>query len=164
MPGRAVPVYFYLLLLCGLIVVNAYLYKIISAPPVLEVEVRTAGKGSVTIIRTPHHKTLLIDTGSDASILRALGEALPPWQRTIDMVVLTGDKSLNIGGLPSVESRYKIKDRITIGDQALPYGATLDFYKNIFLTIIAPGTFTVSYGSASLLISSSTPPGTYALP
>src|ERR1035437_7306094 len=136
MPERALSVHFYLFLLCGLIVANTYLYKIILAPPVLEVSVRTAGKGNVTIVRTPHHKTLLIDTGSDASILRALGEVLPPWQRTIGAVVLTSDRSLYVGGLPTIESRYRIKDRITIGDQSPPYGATLNSDRDISLTVI----------------------------
>lgn len=153
---------FYLLLLCGLIVANTYLYKTIFAPPVLEVSVRTAGKGNVTIVRTPHHKTLLIDTGSDASTLRALGEILPPWQRNIDAVVLTGDKTSFTGGLPTIESRYKIKDRITIGDHNIPYGATLDFDKDVSLIIIAPGTYSISYGPATLLVSSSTSPNSYS--
>jgi beta-lactamase superfamily II metal-dependent hydrolase len=154
---------FYLLLFCGLIVANIYLYEKIFASPVLEVSVRTAGKGSVTIVRTPHHQTLLIDTGSDASILRALGEVLPPWQRNIDTVVLTGDKTSFTGGLSTIKSRYRIPDPLVIGGVAASYGSQLTFDTTTLITVIAPGTFTISHGSASLLISSSTEPRTYVL-
>lgn len=160
---KTLPVYFYLLLFCGLVVANVYLYETIFAPPILEVSVRAAGKGNVTIVRTPHHKTLLVDTGSDASILRALGEVLPPWQRNIDAVVLTGDKTSFTGGLPTIKSRYRIPDPLLVGGVAAPYGSRLAFDTTTLITVIAPGIFSISDGTDSILISSTTQQKTYVL-
>ena len=53
-------------------------------------------------------KTILVDTGPDAGILRALGLALPMWQRSIDAVILTGTKTSFVGGLPEVQDRYRV--------------------------------------------------------
>jgi len=163
MPHNAFPVSFYLLLLCLLAAANVTIYRSVFAPPMLSVSVLAVGKGSATLVRTSSGKTLLIDTGPDASILRALGIALPEWQRSIDNVILTGEKAAFSGGLAALESRYRISTRTSIGDHTLPYGTGFTFDKNTTITIIAPGTFGISYGTNSLLISSTTPIGTYAL-
>lgn len=167
---------FYLLLLCGLIVANTYLYNTIVAPPVLLVTIRSVGKGSVAIVRTPHNKTLLIDTGSDASILRALGEVLPPWERTIDTVVLTSEVANATGGLPELARKYhfssllrfgaegskKLEDTLsTLTAKPIPYGTVLSGPETS-IVVIAPSAFRISYVTTSLLISSTTPVGTYS--
>lgn len=164
---------FYLLLLCGLIVANTYLYNTIVEPPVLLVTIRSVGKGSVTIIRTPRHKTLLIDTGSDASILRALGEVLPPWERDIDTMVLTTEATNTTGGLSGLVQKYhisslfrfgatskKIENIISTPTPITPYGTIL-LGPETSIVIMAPSMFRISYGRTSMLISSTTPVGTY---
>ena len=70
--------------------------------------------------------TVLIDTGNDASILRALGTALPFGTRHIDVLVLTDTGAAQIGGLPFIRERYTIGaiahpgDRVTIDGVELP--------------------------------------------
>lgn len=98
-------------------------------------------------------RRLLIDTGTDASVLRSLGEALPPWQRRIDAVFLTSDKGR--AGLAAVAARYAIGAVLRFGTD-IPYGSRISLGKTA-LVIAAPG----RYRLGGFSIASSTPPGTY---
>ena len=155
---------FYLLLFFGLSALNVSVYHEIFAPPVVMVTVFEVGKGDHAIlVHSPHtRRTLLIDTGPDASILRALGGALPMWQRSIDAVILTGTKASFIGGLPALESQYAVSTHIGIGENEVPYGTSFSF-DDSHIKIIAPATLSISYGVTVFNISSSTPSGTYRL-
>src|SRR3989344_7589612 len=86
---RELPRSFYIVFFFIFIAGNISVYQAILAPPVLEVAVLEVGKGNAVLVHTSHDKIILIDTGPDASILRALGSALPMWQRDIDAVILT---------------------------------------------------------------------------
>ncbi len=143
-----------------LMAANISVYRAILAPRVLTIAVLEAGKGNAVLVHTPNGKTILIDTGPDASILRALGGALPPWQRRIDAVILTGTKNSLVGGLPEVESRYRVSTIMRAGVTAVPYGASLIF-DGSRIEIIAPAMLFISYGATSLAVSSSTPAGVY---
>ena len=140
---------------------NVFAYHAILAPRVLTVTALGMGKGSATLVRAPDGRTLLVDAGPDASILRALGETLPVWQRKIDAVILTCAKTACIGGLPEVESRYRVSTVVHLGDRSTAYGAPLLFDGSARITIPSPGALVISYGATVLSISSSTPPGTY---
>ncbi|MCX6787291.1 MAG: hypothetical protein NTY93_02065 [Candidatus Kaiserbacteria bacterium] len=152
---------FYLILFFILIAGNIFIYKTISEPHILIVNVLEVGeKGDAILIRTPSGKTLLVDVGPDASILRALGAALPMWQRRIDVIALTSEKTAQTGGLQDVKNRYHIPTPIHFGTAGMPYGAhlTLD---GVSVAVFYTGLLNISYGSISLSISSSTPKGVY---
>lgn len=151
-----------ILIITMLLVANASLYKGIFTSRSAEAYVFAVEKREVTLLRMPSGAMILIDAGSDASILRALGSTLPPWRRSLDLVILTSDKAAQAGGLPSVESRYAVGPVLHAGTPGLPYGAPLTF-DGLSFAIIAPGVVAISSGASSLLISSSTPPGTYPL-
>lgn len=164
------PIAFYFLLAVGLVVGNIFIYRALLIPPLLRVSVFEAGKGHATLLRTPRGETILIDTGSDASILRSLGTALPFWQRDIDAVVLTSATANSTGGLPDIQHRYTIKNSVYFGSTSLatggtqaspPYGSNLTFDPYTSIVIIAPSTFNISYGATTLSVSSSTPAGVY---
>lgn len=148
-----------------LVVANVRVYKAILVPRALEVSMLDAGdgkgKGNAVLVRAPSGAALLVDAGPDAGVLRALGLALPPWQRRIDAVILTGTKVSSVGGLSDVGKRYRVPTIARVGDAATPYGTSFAFGSSR-ITIIAPATFAVSYEAASINISSSTPAGTYA--
>jgi len=150
----------YLLAFLVLVIANIYVYRAVYAAPALEVQVFTVGKGNAALVRTPTHKTLLIDAGSDASILRALGAVLPMWQRRIDAVVLTSSDSRSIGGLPEVTHRYHTPTPVRYGGDT-PYGTPLVFDTDTHVTVAAPHALTISYGTSAITISSSTPAGIY---
>lgn len=157
---RELPRSFYIILFFIFIAGNISVYQAILAPPVLTVNILEVGKGSAVLVHTPSNKTILIDAGPDASILRALGSALPMWQRNIDAVIFTGTKTSYVGGLPDVENRYNVSARMHFGDSAAPYGTSLIF-DNTRIEIIAPATLAISYDAATFNISSSTPVGVY---
>lgn len=160
----ALPRSFYWILFALLIVANVNVYRAIFAPPVLTIsvlEVGPVGKESrATLVRSPNGKTLLIDAGPDASILRALGGALPMWQRKIDAVILTGLVARSTGGLPSLQSRYRVSKIVRVGNAITPYGSSF-LFDTSRIEILAPSTFIISYGTSVFKISSSTPAGSY---
>lgn len=158
---RRWPMRFWLLVCFVLVLGNIGVYWEIFVPAVVTVSVLDVGKkGRAVLVRVPRGRTLLIDTGPDASILRALGETLPMWQRSIDAAALTGAGTSFAGGLPDVESRYAVSSRMQAGTRSTPYGAAF-LFGGMRIEISAPGTFTVSYGATTLSISSSTPIGAY---
>lgn len=153
---------FWIILLLVLLATNTFVYRALSAPDTLTVTVFEVGKGRATLVRTPSGKTILIDTGSDASILRALGTALPPWQRDIDVIILTSDKTASTGGLSNILARYHVSETIHIGTAATPYGSTFQF-GSASITTLAPSQSTVTRGETLIAISSTTPTGTCAI-
>jgi competence protein ComEC len=156
---RALSKSFYVILLFILITANICLYQEIFAPRVLKVMVLEIGKGDAILIRTSNKKTLLIDTGPDAGILRALGTSLPEWQKTINAIALTSSKTSSVGGLSEVLQKYRVQTILHFGTD-IPYGTSFAL-DSTRITIIAPDTVTISYGSTSLSISSTTPAGTF---
>ncbi|MBI4065966.1 hypothetical protein HY412_02125 [Candidatus Kaiserbacteria bacterium] len=154
------PRFYYVFLFALLIVANVNVYRMIFASRVLTVTVLEIGKGNAALIKTSTRKIILIDTGPDASILRALGDALPMWQRKIDAIILTSSAARSAGGLSSIQSRYHISKIIRIGDVAIPYGSLFTFDDST-IEILAPATFKISYGTSVFKISSSTPAGVY---
>jgi len=152
---------FYFILFFILLVANFFIYQSLFAPHITEVTVLEVGeKGDAILVRTPNGKTLLIDTGPDASILRALGAALPMWQRRIDAVALTSEKTVQIGGLSDVKIRYLIPTPIHFGTIDTPYGTRLAL-DGVSVAVLYTGLLNISYGSTSLSISSTTSKGTY---
>jgi hypothetical protein len=163
MPHR-IPMKVWLLVFIALVIANVAIYRTLYATPVLEIHVFHVGSpvsgGNAILVHTPRNKTLLIDTGSDASIVRALGGTLPMWQRCIDALVFTSTDAKSTGGLPAISNRYTIPTPLRFGIQ-IPYGSSLTFDTDTHITIIAPHTITISYGATSFAFSSSTPSGIY---
>lgn len=132
---------FYIVAACVLLAINISVYREIFAPPVLKATLFEAGKGHLAILRMPHGKIVVIDTGSDASVLRALGETLSPFQRSIDTIILTSDSSAMAGGLADIMGRYRVARVRHIGTQDLPYGVALSLDQDTSLTVISPGVY-----------------------
>ena len=107
MPSR-VPIWLCTLILIVLIWGNITIYRALYAPEVLLVNVLDVEQGRALLLRTPGGTTLLIDTGKDASVLRALGRELSVWQRHLDAVIMTSATSDHAGGLPDVVKRYRV--------------------------------------------------------
>ncbi|MEK7515881.1 MAG: hypothetical protein AAB555_03090 [Patescibacteria group bacterium] len=151
---------FYIFLFVILLIANTSVYKTILSPNILSVSVLEVGKGRAVLVKIPENNIVLIDTGPDASILRALGESLPVWRRDIDAVILTSSAAGSASGLSSVQSRYHVTTVIKIGNATIPYGTSFVF-GNSRVEILAPSTLQISSGSSVFNISSSTPSGVY---
>ena len=78
-------------------------YRAILASPVLEVCVLFLERGNAVLVRSSSEKTLLIDTGPDTNILRALGAAFPMWPEKHQLsYILTSESSVSMSsGHPS---------------------------------------------------------------
>ncbi len=66
------------------------------------------GQGDAIFIEAENGSRLLIDGGTDTSVLRELGGLLRPSERRIDVVMATHPDLDHIGGLPDVFERYDV--------------------------------------------------------
>ncbi len=68
------------------------------------------GQGDAALIRDREGQDMLIDGGPDASVLEGLSEAMPFWDRTIDIVVVTHLDADHYVGLFGVIRKYKVRE------------------------------------------------------
>lgn len=100
------------LILLSLIIGAALIWMaVISIPDrQLEISFIDVGNGDAILIQTPARQQILIDGGPDPDkICLALGNELPFWDKSLDMVVLTHPDEDHIVGLIEVLERYKVK-------------------------------------------------------
>ena len=82
----------------------------------LHVSFLDVGQGDAILIQTPNHQNILIDGGpSPQTIDLELGEKLPFWDRTIDLMISTHPEADHITGLVEVLQRYKVKQVLEPG-------------------------------------------------
>ena len=152
--------------LVGLLVLNFFVFRTVFSPASLKVQVLSVGKGYAVLLQRPGGQTILIDTGPDASVLRALGEALPPWQRKIDEVILTSGAAAQGGGLSAVQSRYTVGSVAQLPTEKLAGKEVQEVVKVSYgdtTVVIDENTVaSAALGRADLLISSSTPAAAYS--
>lgn len=75
---------------------------------ILTVAFLDVGQGDSVFIESPNGIQLLIDGGSNASVLRALSEVTPFYDRSIDVLLATHADQDHIGGLSDVLSRFAV--------------------------------------------------------
>ena len=76
----------------------------------LHVSFLAVGNGDAILIQTPNHQDILVDGGASAQDINLeLGQKLPLWDRTIDMVILTHAHADHITGLVEVLRRYRVE-------------------------------------------------------
>ena len=75
----------------------------------LHVTMLDVGQGDAILVRAPSGATLLVDGGPDPDLAaQRLGEALPFWQRRIDVVLLTHPHEDHVAGLVPALARYRV--------------------------------------------------------
>ena len=75
----------------------------------LTVSFLNVGQGDSIFIRAPGGTKVLIDGGpADGGLMRRLGEMLPWWDRSIDLVIPTHPDADHIAGLITVFRRYRV--------------------------------------------------------
>ncbi len=66
-------------------------------------------RGDMILVRTPNGNTALIDGGRDPfGAVRRLDSALPFWDRSLDLLLVTHPDADHIGGLRAVAERYDV--------------------------------------------------------
>ncbi|OGY47286.1 MAG: hypothetical protein A3J62_02650 [Candidatus Buchananbacteria bacterium RIFCSPHIGHO2_02_FULL_38_8] len=73
------------------------------------------GQGDAILTRTARGQNILIDGGSDNTVIYKLGEYLPFYERKIDLVILTHPHADHVTGLVEVLKRYKVKNIFLTG-------------------------------------------------
>lgn len=81
----------------------------------LEIDFLDVGMGDGILIKTPFNQNILIDGGPDNAILRRLGENMPFFDRTIDLMILSHPHDDHLVGQVEVLKRYKVNQIIYTG-------------------------------------------------
>ena len=66
------------------------------------------GQGDAVFMESPDGNQILIDGGPDKTILYKLGQTLPFWDRSLDLLILTHPHADHLDGLLEVLKRYKV--------------------------------------------------------
>jgi competence protein ComEC len=75
----------------------------------LHVHFLDVGQGDAIFIQCPNGQQILIDGGPEPSVLLSrLGERMPFWDHSLDLVVLTHPELDHVGGLVDVLERYDV--------------------------------------------------------
>lgn len=81
---------------------------ILSQPRYLKVDFLSVGQGDSEFIETPEGHQILIDGGPDSTVSTKLGQLLPSWDKTIDVVILTHPEKDHMAGILDILQRYKV--------------------------------------------------------
>lgn len=73
------------------------------------------GQGDAIMIQTPQKHYILIDGGAGSVVLEKIGEEVPFFHRTIDLVILSHPHDDHVSGLIEVVNRYNVKDIVCTG-------------------------------------------------
>lgn len=110
--------------IAGLILLISFLFSLPDDK--LHIVFCDVGQGDAAYIRFPDGEDMLIDGGPNDKVLNCLGNNMPFYDRTIDMVVLTHPQKDHLQGLISVLQRYDVK-YFVIGVE----GHTSDGYRQL---------------------------------
>ena len=66
------------------------------------------GQGDGMLIVTPKGKQVVVDSGPGSKIVDCLGENMPFWDRTIEMMILTHAQQDHMEGQVEIFNRYKV--------------------------------------------------------
>lgn len=83
---------------------NAWL----KLPSGFELHMLDVGQGDAILLRTAGGQNILVDGGPGQTVLEELGEVLSPFDRRLDLVVLTHPHEDHVAGLVSVLQRFEV--------------------------------------------------------
>jgi competence protein ComEC len=126
----------------------------------LHVAFLDVGQGDASLITTPQGQQILVDGGpSPAALTSALGQEMPFWDRSLDLVVMTHSDADHITGLAAVLQRFRVDAWLDNGQpdddsiyvecnrlleekelhyQAVQRGSSLELGEGIVLEVLHP--------------------------
>ena len=76
----------------------------------VRIDVLDVGQGDAILVRGDHGSRMLVDGGPDPGrLLVALDAQLPPWDRRIDLLVLTHPHQDHVAGMARLLDRYRVR-------------------------------------------------------
>ncbi len=84
----------------------------------LKVTFFDVGQGDAIFIETPQGHQILIDGGPGKKVVDKVGKALPFWDKSIDLMILTHPDADHITGLVGVLEQYKVENVLWTGVRA----------------------------------------------
>src|SRR3989344_6022018 len=98
-------------LLLALLGANAFIYYAVFAAGEREFTVAflDVGQGDAIFIESPSGAQVLVDGGPNAKVLSELGELMPLYDRTIDLLILTNPDQDHFAGFLDVLQQYEVK-------------------------------------------------------
>lgn len=91
-----------------------------------QIHILDVGQGDAIHIRTQAGDDILIDGGPDALVVQRLGEVMPYWDRTIELMILTHPDADHVTGLITVLDYYTVE---RVAYEPLPIRtATQDYF------------------------------------
>ncbi|MFH1171437.1 MAG: ComEC/Rec2 family competence protein [bacterium] len=113
------------------------------------------GEGDSLFLEAPNGQQMLIDGGPTNGVLEKLGRAMPSFDRSLDIIVLTHPDADHLTGLVEVVRRYRIGQILFTGvqDSTATYQTFLALLleRDVRTTSVVAGD-TVSFGGATLTI------------
>jgi competence protein ComEC len=88
-----------------------------SRGEILAVAFLDVGQGDAIFIEAPNGVQVIIDGGPDNSLLHQVGKAMPFYDRTIDIIVVTNPDKDHFAGFIPLLARYKIREVVEPGTQ-----------------------------------------------
>ena len=131
--GRRVPLW----LTGGALALAVAAWAGVAALPdgMLRLTVFETDQGDMVLVETPGGRQALIDGGATPlGAVRMLGERLPFWDRSLDLVVLTHPHADHVGGLRAVMDRYRVD---VVLDAAVEYESGA--YRDWLASLPTPG-------------------------
>lgn len=109
---------FQTLVAVSLIVLVAAACFALRPAPAITVDFLDVGQGDAILVRSGRQQ-MLVDGGPDRQVLSELGRAMPFFDRTIELVVLTHPHADHYRGLAAVFERYRV-EKILVSDDRGP--------------------------------------------
>jgi competence protein ComEC len=108
-PGRTRLVFAGAAILVMVVVGSALLVRVVHREARLVVTALDVGQGDAILVEGPRGGRLLLDGGPDPDrLLTVLDRHIPPWDRRIDLVVLTHPHEDHVAGLAMLLARYRV--------------------------------------------------------
>ncbi|MEK9159788.1 MAG: ComEC/Rec2 family competence protein [Patescibacteria group bacterium] len=80
----------------------------LKLPATFELHMLDIGQGDAILLRTESGENILIDGGPGSAVLEELGEVLSPFDRRLDLVILTHPHEDHVAGLVPVLQRFDV--------------------------------------------------------
>lgn len=117
-------------------------------PSTFELHVLDIGQGDALLLRTKSGENILIDGGPGTTVLEELGEVLSPFDRRLDLVILTHPHEDHVAGLVPILQRFDVGEVLLsapeynnqayealmkeIGERDIPYSFADDDHDFVF--------------------------------